>query len=38
MKATATEIRAPNAGAPGSIPGQGTRSHMPATKDLACHN
>ena len=22
-------LRAPNAGGPGSIPGQGTRSHMP---------
>ncbi|TEA37689.1 hypothetical protein DBR06_SOUSAS9210004, partial [Sousa chinensis] len=28
-------LRAPNAGGPGSIPGQGTRSHMP-TKDLTC--
>ena len=28
----------PNAGAPGSIPGQGPRSHMPQLKDPACHN
>ena len=25
-------LRAPNAGGPGSIPGQGTRSHMPQLK------
>ena len=37
-------LRAPSAGGPGSIPGQGTRSHMLqlrvhfATKDPACHN
>ena len=31
--------RAPNAGGPGSIPGQGTRSHMhAATKEPGCHN
>ena len=30
---------APNAGGPGSIPGQGTRSHIhAATKESACHN
>ena len=30
---------APNAGGLGSIPGQGTRSHMhAATKEPACHN
>ena len=37
---------APNAGGPGSIPGQGTRSHMhaatksshAATKEPTCHN
>ena len=37
----------PNAGSPGSIPGQGTRSHMlqlkilfaaSKTEDLMCHN
>ena len=37
----------PNAGGPGSIPGQGTRSHMPQLKilfaaskieDLMCHD
>ena len=29
----------PNAGGPGLIPGQGTRSHMhAATKEPACHN
>ncbi|TEA30377.1 hypothetical protein DBR06_SOUSAS27510017, partial [Sousa chinensis] len=27
-------LRAPNAGCPGSIPGQGTRSHMPQVKTL----
>ncbi|TEA25092.1 hypothetical protein DBR06_SOUSAS6010076, partial [Sousa chinensis] len=38
-------LRIPNAGGPGSIPGQGTRSRMPqlrvlhaATKDPACRN
>ena len=39
-------LRTPNAGSPGSIPGQGTRSHMHATtkslhattKELASHN
>ena len=33
-------FHAPNAGGPGSIPGQGTRSHMCAatTKDPTCHN
>ena len=38
-------LRAPNARGPGSIPGQGTRSHMPqlkipraATEDPACCN
>ena len=40
-------LRAPNAGGPGSFPGQGTRSHMHATtkssnaateKDPARHN
>ncbi|TEA34881.1 hypothetical protein DBR06_SOUSAS4310073, partial [Sousa chinensis] len=39
-------LYAPNAGGPGSIPGQGTRSHMHAatksshatTKEPACHN
>ena len=39
-------LRAPNAGDPGSIPGQGTRSHMHATttssdattKEPACRN
>ena len=39
-------LRAPNAGGPGSIPGQGTRSHMhdkteglhAATKEPACYN
>ena len=38
--------RTPNAGGPGSIPGQGTRSHMHAstkslhatTKEPMCHN
>ena len=30
-------LRAPNAGGPGSIPGQGTRSRMPQLKkDPAC--
>ena len=30
---------APNAGGPGSIPGQGTRSRMhAATKEFACRN
>ena len=30
---------APTARGPGSIPGQGTRSHtVAATKDLTCHN
>ena len=28
----------PNAGAPGSIPGQGIRSHVPQLKDPACCN
>ena len=36
-------LQAPNAGGPGSIPGQGTRSHMPQlrvaeTQDSTCHN
>ena len=32
-------LRAPNAGGPGSIPGQGTRSHMhAATKKPTCRN
>ena len=32
-------LHAPNAGGPGSIPGQGTRSHMQATtKEPACRN
>ena len=39
-------FHAPNAGGPGSIPGQGTRSHMhvttknshATTKEPACHN
>ncbi|TEA33728.1 hypothetical protein DBR06_SOUSAS12810084, partial [Sousa chinensis] len=38
-------FHAPNAGGPGSIPGQGTRSHMPQLrvcmprqKDHTCHN
>ena len=39
-------FHAPNAGGPGSIPGWGTRSHMPATtkkpahatKKSTCHN
>ncbi|TEA31888.1 hypothetical protein DBR06_SOUSAS8310129, partial [Sousa chinensis] len=32
-------LHAPNAGGPGSIPGQGTRSHMhAATKEPACRN
>ena len=39
-------LRTPDAGGPGSIPGQGTRSHMQAatkssqatTKELASHN
>ena len=32
-------LRAPNAGGPGSIPGQGTRSHVhAATKEPACYN
>ncbi|TEA28647.1 hypothetical protein DBR06_SOUSAS16810003, partial [Sousa chinensis] len=26
-------LHAPNAGGPGSIPGQGTRSHMPQLRD-----
>ncbi|TEA42194.1 hypothetical protein DBR06_SOUSAS6810117, partial [Sousa chinensis] len=37
-------LHAPNAGGPGSIPGQGTRSympqlraHMPQLKEPACH-
>ena len=29
---------ASNAGGSGSIPGQGTRSHMPQLKIPACHN
>ena len=29
-------LRAPYAGSPGCIPGQGTRSHMPQLKDPAC--
>ena len=40
------KLHAPNAGGPGLIPGQGTRSHMhaatksshAATKDPTCHN
>ena len=38
-------LHAPNAGGPGSIPGWGTRPHMPqikslraTTKNLVCHN
>ena len=31
-------LRAPNAGGPGSIPGQGNRFCMPQLKDLACRN
>ena len=38
-------VRAPDAGGPGSIPGQGTRSHMPqlrsphaTTKDPVCRS
>ena len=31
-------LLAPNTGGLGSIPGQGTRSHVPQLKDLACHN
>ena len=31
-------LHAPNAGGPGSIPGPGTRSHVPQLKDPACHN
>ena len=32
-------LRAPSAGGPGSIPGQGTRSHMHATtKEPMCRN
>ena len=38
-------LHTPNAGGPGLIPGQGTRSHMPrlkilhaTTKDPPCHN
>ena len=31
-------LRAPNAGGLGSIPGQGTRSHMLQLKDSACCN
>ena len=32
-------LSTPNAGGPGSIPGQGTRSRMhAATKKLTCHN
>ena len=32
-------LHAPNAGGPGSIPGQGTRSHMrAATKEPTCRN
>ena len=27
-------LHAPNAGGPGSIPGQGARSHVPATKKI----
>ena len=27
-------LHAPNAGGPGSIPGQGTRAHMPATRKI----
>ena len=31
-------LRAPNAGIPGSIPGQGTRSHMLQLKDpMSCN-
>ncbi|TEA31844.1 hypothetical protein DBR06_SOUSAS8310075, partial [Sousa chinensis] len=29
-------LHAPNVGVPGSIPGQGTRSHMPQIKDSTC--
>ena len=29
-------LHAPNAGDPGLIPGQGTRSHMPQLKDPTC--
>ena len=31
-------LHAPNAGGPGSIPGQRTRSHMPPTKDPVCRD
>ena len=31
-------LHAFNTGGPGSIPGQGTRSHMPQLKDTICHN
>ena len=31
-------LHAPNAGGPGLIPGQGTRSHMPQLQDPAYHN
>ena len=31
-------LRAPNSGGLGSIPGQGTRSHMPQLKDPTCPN
>ena len=31
-------LRAPNAGGPGSVPGQGTRPRVPQLKDPACSN
>ena len=31
-------LQAPNAGGSGSIPGQGTRYHIPQLKDTACCN